>query len=114
MALVLCLVWFMTLLSSAPLSLDTVTKEARNEWAVYPLPKYCWVIRLMVDVLRRHPPRGELLVLAQGHKHAAFSPVEYPQPGLERANGAQGWGIKDGFLFRLPELVGFTLVERHD
>ena len=43
----------MTLESSAPLSLDTVTKEARSEWAVWPLPNYCWAMRLMYLVVIR-------------------------------------------------------------
>ena len=43
----------MTLESSAPLSLDTVTQEARSEWAVWPLPNYCWAMRLVYLVVIR-------------------------------------------------------------
>ena len=43
----------MTLESSAPLSLDTVTQEARSEWAMWPLPNYCWAMRLVYLVVIR-------------------------------------------------------------
>ena len=46
------MVWFMTLESSAPLSLETVTNGARKECAVY-----CWAIRLIYFVVIRRVVR---------------------------------------------------------